>query len=56
MIVSNNTTFSPNVQGDKPTKFVGLDGCAMIHLQTLLFCLVGKDKKDKRQALFSVCI
>ena len=41
MIVSNNTTFLRNVQGDKTTKFAGSDGCAIIHLQTLLFCLAG---------------
>jgi len=46
MIVSNNTTFPPNFQGDKTTKFAGSDGCAMIHLQTLLICLGGK-AKDK---------
>jgi len=48
MIVSNNTTFPPNVQGDKTTKFAGSDGCAMIHLQTLLFCLAGEGQKGKK--------
>ena len=48
MIVSNNTTFPPNVQGDKTTKFACSDGCAMIHLQTLLFCLAGEDKRERQ--------
>ena len=49
MIVSNNTTFHPNFQGDKTTKFAGSDGYAMIHLETLLFCLAGGKGKGKRK-------
>ena len=49
MIVSNNTTFLRNVQGDKTTKFAGSDGCAIIHLQTLLFCLARKAKVEGRR-------
>ena len=68
MIVSNNTTFHPNFQGDKTTKFAGSDGCAIIHLQTLLFCLAGEGQGQKKRAkekgkgkergeivLFSIC-
>jgi len=49
MIVSNNTTFHPNFQGDKTTKFAGSDGCAIIHLQTLLFCLAGGRARAKEK-------